>query len=117
MKTRALKRLCHGCLVHWVNIASNAYYFAKELDVSEEGRTKRSSTFGLGLRTSLGSSLINGLSGSMVSTLTSILQGLNEHTDVTEHLTDPVKKNPLQIKVFFNRRMLSNKLFFFESNF
>lgn len=38
MNTRAfpLKRLCHGFLVHWVDIASNAYYFAKELDVSEK---------------------------------------------------------------------------------
>ena len=78
-----LKGPCHGSLNRWVNIATKAYYYAKELDVSEEWRTKRSSTFGLGLRTSLGSSLINGLSESMVITLTSILQGLNEHTDAT----------------------------------
>ena len=31
-----LKRPCHGCLVDWVNSANNAFYFAKELVVSEE---------------------------------------------------------------------------------
>ena len=49
MNTRAfpLKRLFQGCLVHWVNIANYTYYspplrgivvyyFAKELNVSEE---------------------------------------------------------------------------------
>ena len=53
MNTRVfpLKRLCHGCLVHWVNIVNNAYYFAKELDVSEELNDEPNEvrTFGLGL--------------------------------------------------------------------
>ena len=26
--------MCHGCAVHWVNIANNASLFAKELDIS-----------------------------------------------------------------------------------
>lgn len=53
MNTRAfpLKGPCHGCLVHWVNIANNAYYFAKELDASEElnDEPNKVRTFGLGL--------------------------------------------------------------------
>ena len=31
-----LKGPCHGSLNRWVNIATKAYYYAKELEVSEE---------------------------------------------------------------------------------
>ena len=36
MNTRAfpLTGLCHGCLVHQVNIANNAYYFVKNLTLA-----------------------------------------------------------------------------------
>ena len=36
----ASKRLCHGCLVHGVNIANNASLVAKELNVKEEFTNK-----------------------------------------------------------------------------
>lgn len=36
----ASMRLCHGCLVHGVNIANNASLFAKELNVNEEFTNK-----------------------------------------------------------------------------
>ena len=51
----------------------------------------------------------------MVITLTLILQGLNEHTDVTEHL-NPLK-NPLKLRVFLTAEFLVINILFSRQNF